>query len=67
LLFYVAGPQSSRMPAATHRAQEGDRNESVGYGDPERVTHPRGDVKEADDHTLKCRCRRRWPRDTRKC
>lgn len=34
------------------------------YGVPETVVrHPCGDVKEADDHTLKCRCHRRWLRD----
>lgn len=52
VIIYVAGSQGSQMPAATHRTQEGDKKESVGYGVPETVRHPRGDVKEADDHTL---------------
>lgn len=52
------------MPPATHGAQEGDNEENMAHGDPEIMRHPPGDVKEADDHTLECRCHRYWPRDT---
>lgn len=38
--------------AAAHRAQEGDKDESLDYNGPEMVRHPHGGVKEAVGHTL---------------